>query len=117
MTSNVAFHSIYRTRAERNFKSAALHLQDAIPKKTCVRLGQISFRDFDEIDDIEKKLGDLETALEQFVETRSQLRKNEGRRKKFENVMLSWFRASYPFANLFLAVAKEGSAVRCPTQL
>jgi hypothetical protein len=33
------------------------------------------------------------------------------RKKKFQDVMLGWFRASYPFAKLVLEVAKEGVAV------
>jgi hypothetical protein len=48
-----------------------------------------------------------------FIKTRSEILNNkvEGKRDRIRSVVLGWFRASYPFASLFLSVAKEGSSV------
>lgn len=111
----MASQSPHKRRAEANFNTAADRLQSSLPKETCTRLGEISFPDFKGISDPETKVGELESALERLIEARSEIGKKEGRRKKISSVMVSWFRASYPFANIFLVVAKEGSAVSFPT--
>ena len=54
----------------------------------------------------------LELALEELIQARTNLCKKGGWGKKIEDLMLIWFRASYPFASLFFKVAKEGSSVR-----
>jgi len=110
----MASQSSHRRRAEGNFHAAALRLQSSLPKETCTRLGEISFPDFNVINSVETKVGELEGALERLIEVRTELGKKEGRRKKVEGLMISWFRASYPFANIFLTIAKEGAAVSFP---
>ena len=107
----MASQSSHRRRAEGNFHAAALRLQSSLPKETCKRLGEISFPDFNILNGVEMKAGELESALEKLIEVRTELGKKEGRRKKVAGVMTSWFRASYPFANIFLTIVKEGAAV------
>jgi hypothetical protein len=61
---------------------------------------------------VEDKATKLEDALEKLIQARTELGKKQGRRKKVGDLVVTLFRASYPFAKLFLTVAKEGSAVR-----
>ncbi len=107
----MASQSSHRRRAEGNFHAAALRLQSSLPKETCIRLGEITFPDFNGIDSVEAKAGELEGALERIIEARTELGKKEARRTKVGGLMISWFRASYPFANVFLTIAKPGPAV------
>ena len=104
-------HSSHRTRAERNFHAAALRLQSSLPKETCTQLGEIPFPDFNGINGVETKARELEGALERLIQARTELGKKEGRRRKVGGLMISWFRASYPFANIFLSIGKQGAAV------
>jgi hypothetical protein len=106
--------SPHRQRAEENFKAAALLLQRTIPIDASARIGNIAFPDFDNVDGVEVQAHKLESALETLIQARTELGKKESRRRKVEDVMTSWFRASYPFANIFLSVVKQGSAVLCP---
>ena len=106
--------SACRARAEEKFRSAILRLQDSIPLQTTERLGQIRFPNFDDVKGVENKTAaELEVALEQLIQERSKV-KTEGRKNKVKTLMLTWFRATYPFANPFLVVAQEGSAVCSP---
>ena len=98
-------------RAAEKFKVAALQLEQTIPKDTSSRIDHISFPTFDHIDSIEDNAGKLEDALEELIHTRAEVEKKGGRRKNAKNAMIHFFQASYPFATLFLTVAKEASAV------
>jgi hypothetical protein len=112
MSFTAAPSSPHRRRAEENFKAAVLRLQGTIPKDTSARIGQVTFPNFDNIDGVEDKASKLEDALEKFIQARTELGKKESRRKRVEDVIVTLFRASYPFANLFLTVANQSSAVR-----
>jgi hypothetical protein len=109
--ATVARQSPQRLRAEIGFKAAVTHLQETIPKDICMRLGEVKFPDLREVDGVYNKVGELEAVLENFMESRAQLWQGRSRRRKAEDVILGWARASYPFANVFLTVAKEGSSV------
>lgn len=85
----MASQSSHRRRAEGNFRAAALRLQSSLSQETSIRLGEISFPDFNIINDAETKAGELESALERLIEIRTELGKKEGRRKRVEGVMIS----------------------------
>jgi hypothetical protein len=103
--------SLYRKRAEENFVSAARELQKSIPENIHDRLGKVSFPKLDGIDGVENKAAALADAMEGLIQARVSERKEKGRKNKVGDMMMSWFRASYPFVTLFLTVAKDGSAV------
>ena len=98
-----------REEAEKNFKSAAEALQRDLSEKTRRRLGQIKFPDFSNVASAEENAKSLEDALENLIEVKK--KKKDIEKKKMGDVLIGWFRASYPFARLFLNVAKEGAAV------
>jgi len=111
MSFTAASSSPRRRRAEEFFKAAVLRLERTMPKDTSARIGQVTFPNFNNIDGVEDKAGKLEDTLEKLIQARTELGKKESRRKRVEDVMVNLFRASYPFANLLLTVAKDGSAV------
>lgn len=108
MTSRL---SVHRARADENFKSAILSLQEVIPKELIARMGNVEFPDFKEMESVERKAGELDIALEQLIEVRTHLNQNKRRWKRVEALVIGWARASFPFTNLLVAVAKEGAAV------
>jgi len=113
MAQNVVAHLPQRVRAEDNFKSATIRLTNAIPVETSARLRKLSFTSFehDHNPNLEAKAGELGTILENLIQARKDA---SGDKRKFEDVILGWFRASYPFATLFLNIAKTGSEVHFP---
>ena len=110
MSSDSVPLSPYRKRAEDKFLSAAQKLQKALPNEICDRLGKISFPKLDAVEGVVNKAKALSEALESLIQA-ANATKGKKRRKKVSDVMERWFRASYPFANLFLSVATTGSAV------
>lgn len=111
MPANQMSYPEQRQRLEDEFRSAAVRLQNALPATTCARLCEISFPEFRASSPVEATAKDLETALEGFFQTRSERARNGGKQKKVEGFAVKWFRASYPFATLFLAVAAKGCQV------
>ena len=103
--------SPHRKRAEEKFISAAQELQKALPKEICNRLGKISFPKLDAVEGVADRAKALGEALESLIQARDAAEKAKSPRQKIADVMERWFRASYPFANLFLKVASIGSAV------
>ena len=102
----------YKPKAEERYKSAALDLQKVMPKETCRRLREITFAEFDTIHGTGKRAKALGDALENLIQTRSEVRKKWDVKKGIGDIVISCFRASYPFVSLLIKVAKEGSAVR-----
>jgi hypothetical protein len=111
MTSTINTSSTTTTRANARFNSAATILREAIPTELCERLGKISFPKLEEIKTVEQKASEIESFLEKAIQAREEIAKDPKRKKKFEDLMLSWFIASYPFANLSLTVAQHGASV------
>lgn len=59
---------------------------------------------------VESMAANLDVAVEDLIKRRNAAR-GTGRVKEF---LTAWFRASYPFAQIFLAVARTGSSVSMP---
>ena len=114
MVYSQAVPSLRKKRAEEKFIIAAGELQNAIPEKTCDRLGEISFPNLDGVCDVETRASALGDALERLIQARGE-RAND--KKKVGDMMMKWFKTSYPFAKLFLTVVKEGSSVKFPQML
>src|SRR5271163_1618489 len=112
MASPPTSSSYSKFKAEERYTSAAVDLQKVIPKDTCKRLGEITFPQFDTIHGIENRAKALRDALEKLIQARSELGKKREAKKGIIDITINCFRASYPFAKLFITVAKESSTVR-----
>jgi hypothetical protein len=99
------------TKAKKRYISAALNLQRVTSKETRGRLCHITFPDFQGIEGIGNKAVAIREVLEDVMEVRSDEEKKREDKKRIGDIVVGCFRASYPFANLFLTVAKEGSSV------
>ena len=96
-----------RKKAEERYKIAVQNLQNII----CGRLGNITFPKLEGIDGIENTAKVLQQAIESIVQARSEIKKKQESQKRIGGIVIGWFRASYPFANLLITIAKEGAAV------
>jgi len=72
-------------------------------------LAQIKFPSFEQLNNLEDKAKVLENTLEGLLQSRKELAVNQHGKRKAKEVLIGWFRASYPFANLFLQLTKEAS--------
>jgi hypothetical protein len=103
--------NIVRARAEARFESAIKGLNNAIPTGTN-QYRNLDFPNLSEVDNVEDKANELGGFLERLIQQRQEVSNAKPtRKKKFQDVMLGWFRASYPFAKLVLEITKEGVAV------
>lgn len=113
--SSIIGTSILKVRAQEKFKISIRQLKDAIPAEISAELGRIKFPDVEDFEhyNIEDKTTELERMLENIIRTRTDIKRNSSSltRRKMEEVMVRWFKASYPFGNLILTVAKEGANV------
>lgn len=98
-------------KAHQDYISAALDLQKATPEETCNHFGKVTFPNFTIIGGTENQARALHKTLEDLMEARSESDKKRESKKGIRDIVISCFRASYPFANLFITVAKEGSSV------
>ena len=96
-----------KVKAEERYKAAALDLQ----RVTCSHLGEITFPKFEVNDGTEDKAKALGQAVENIIQARSEIKKQREAKRRIGDIVIGWFRASYPFANLLITVAKEASAV------
>jgi hypothetical protein len=108
MTTALSFN---RQIANENIHKAFIALKKAISEKPFDHIGEIDLPTIDERNDVEENASRLETFLEETVRFRKDLQDKSGRGKKVQDVVISWFRASYPFANLLLTIAKDSSQV------
>jgi hypothetical protein len=106
--------SLASTRAKAKFKSTVDGLGNAIPSETSSWLGHLHFPQFEYVDNVEVNIGLLTNFLEEVIKAREEVRNVVERKNKFQQLVLSWFKASYPFASLFLAIAKDGASVSSP---
>ena len=96
-----------RARAEENFSFATINLQETLQTDTCARLEKIGFPKLDLLGNVETEANALKEMSEMLLEGR----KDSVRIKKIVDITLDWFKASYPFAALFVTVAKKGTVV------
>src|SRR5271170_7977793 len=104
-------NSLHRQRSEEKFVDAVRRLQKAIPQEICRHLGDMSMPELLAIDGVEKKAREIEIVLESLTQGRTELGNKQTRRKKVGDMIVSWFRSSYPFATFLLNVAKEAAVL------
>ena len=104
-------HEPAQRPAEREFRLAAQRLQNVISQDTREKLLQIEFPDFTTLVSVDQGVETLTRAMEQFIKImQDHQEKLVARSGTLLEVVKRWFRSSYPFAQLFLAVMKDGSS-------
>ena len=83
MASRRTSSSGNKPKAEERYKSAALGLQNVIPKETCRRLGDITFAEFDTIHGSGKRAKALGDALENLIQARSEVGKKQEAKERY----------------------------------
>jgi len=83
----------------------------ALPKNTSSHLETVTFPDLARFDGVESKAFELGKAMEAFIQARKEFKENPTRTQAVKNIMQKWYRACYPFAQAFLAIAKTGASV------
>jgi hypothetical protein len=97
-----------RLRSERNFQNAVTRIREILPKELCVRLC-LDFPTLEEGTLVDEGAMQLETCMEQFILTMDSSSKSNAQ-KKVKSIVTKFFVSSYPFAQVFLLVAKEFSS-------
>jgi hypothetical protein len=96
-----------KSRAEKELLEAIETLQNALPKDARTYLGQISFPRFEDPSAVEDNAAELEVAIDKLISARDGITLNPNGVARVKDVVRKWYRASYPFANLFLGIAKD----------
>jgi len=111
MSTNRRARSSPEARSEERLKAAIKALHDALPKSAQSYLKDIQYPDLNNLGSVELKADELGIAIEQFTHQREEYIKDPGRVQNAKLIVQKWFRASYPFATVFLTIAKTGSNV------
>ena len=105
--------SIVLSNAEMRYNTAALNLQKVIPKSTQSVVLKINYPTTHQQATVGDRAKVLERAIDSILRYRNDL-KDSQKKRRIGDTVIRWFRASYPFTNLFLGVMKDGSAVFVP---
>jgi hypothetical protein len=103
--------SLSQTRAIEHYRVSLDSLQKCLPKSTQHYLGKAQFPTFHADRGVEVSAADLQVAIEDMIRTRKEFTANPKRAQKVKDTTTRWFRASYPFAEVLLTIAKQGSSV------
>ena len=98
---------VSRVQAERDLFDALQSLQRALRKDARSDIKQITFPNFEDTNEVEKNAAELQDAVEKLIELRGIKRGSD----VVKEYIRKWYRASYPFARMFISVAREGAAV------
>ena len=98
-----------RTRmSQANFRNAKERLQ----KRMGLQATGLDFCCFVAVGGtVESMAANLEQAVDKLITMRNLSRKDATRTGKAKEIMRSWFRATYPFINIFLTAGTTGSSV------
>lgn len=99
------------SRSEDRLKAAIKGLHDALPRSAQSYLNDIQYPDINNLNSVTLKAEELGLAIEQFNHRREEYKRDPGRLQNAKLIVQKWFRASYPFAAIFLTIAKTGSNV------
>jgi hypothetical protein len=101
-------------RAETGLRGAIEELQNLLPKDARACIGQISFPEFGAANSTQENAAKLEHAIEKLIDVRKEKKLQRQGGERVKEYLRKWYRATYPFATIFLAVTKEASAVAPP---
>jgi len=111
MSTTSPSSSTLDSRAESRLKAAIKSLHKVLPKSAASYLKAIKYPDLTSLHDVNLKAAELGNAIEQFIHQREEYKNVPGRVEKAKAIIQTWFRASYPFATIFLTVARAGANV------
>lgn len=100
-----------RAQAEQDFKSMLTELQQCLPSKLQETLANLPFPSIDDAAPIDIQASQMEAAIIPLIKMMDDSPDAKSKSRKVKSVVIGWFRASYPFASLFLNVAKSGASV------
>ena len=83
---------------------------ECLAQRHPIRRQELIISQFEDIDAVEKNAAELQDAVDKL----SELRRIRGGSGKVKEYIRKWYRASYPFARMFISVAKEAAAVLSP---
>jgi hypothetical protein len=109
--------SLSQTRTIEHYRLSLDKLQKSLPKSTQHYLNKTKFPAFRADQGVESSAVALQSAIEEMIQTRKEFTADPKRANKAKDTAVRWFRATYPFAEVFLIIAKEGSAVQFPPHL
>lgn len=96
--------------AKSQFQGEFGSLQMELSKDVRMGLKDVKFPEIS-ILSVEETAAEVEKALEKLVEIRSIPDDAQNRRRTAKDIVRKWYRASYPFMQIFLEVGVAGSAV------
>lgn len=97
--------------AKANFRQANLSLQNSLSRTGNSRLKSVTFPDFSQIVSVESLASDVEDVLEKLIGSRIVTEHSNNRIQTAKEIIRNWFRASYPFIQVFLTIGAGSSAV------
>lgn len=100
-------------RSRRDYQCALLRLNKVIGDSVSSRLRQVAFPEFHGDIPLTAGLDQLEEGIEQLITlvNGTTQTSNLTTTQKVKYTVKRWFQSSYPFAQLFLTIAKEGANV------
>jgi hypothetical protein len=101
-------------KARRNFQNAVVALQEAVPKETRTSLEQIKVTEFNNTSSIDSAAAEIDEMMEQIVSGMEKQRLGGSRTHRVKENLKRYFQSSFHFAQIFLMVAKDASAVSKP---
>jgi hypothetical protein len=110
MASTISL-STPNTRTTEQYKTSIQRLHRSLSKSSQHYITQIPFPTFRHGQGVESSADELQKAMETMIQSRKEFKDTPSRTQKVKDIANRWFRASYPFAELFLSVANQGSSV------
>jgi hypothetical protein len=105
-------------RAEEAFKQASGKMKDAISRASRKSLETLPFPSFEESSSsISSQALALGKFLDGFIELRDSYKQSPALCTRSKALVQRWFRASYPFAKIFLGLAKDASSSVHPSRI
>ena len=107
----------FHKRASQNFLAALHRLQHAASKSAFVPLDQLEFEfSISTAFKVETGAQQLENATDSLIAALNKGSKMppQGYVQMVKDIVKRWFQSSYPFALMFLTIAKEGASVSIP---
>lgn len=98
------------SRAENSFHDAVKKLQDSLPKSLRKYLKDIKYPDFDSIESIHLRAAELGEVLDSFIRSRELYKQDQNILMKGKAIVQKWYRATYPFAQLFVTLAQKATS-------
>ena len=100
------------TGVSDRFREAAKKLHSALSGGLTPKYLQgIKYPDFDNSRSLDENTTELEDVIKNIIQGRQEFKADCSRVRKARSIVRNLFRASYPFATLFLSIARDSSSV------